>query len=186
MKIFSFDEFIAEKKAIRPDDSHNVPKHVTAPEKFKHGSDPKFAKWLEVKTSTIPNAGNGLFAKKAFHKGEKIDEYTGTIISAEKADEITNNAKPGDISADYLINLSNGKVLDCYKTKCLAGIANDAEGYVKMKGYHNNAEIQELNNNRVFLVATKDIPEGAEIFVAYGPAYWEEYKKNLKLDSASS
>jgi hypothetical protein len=130
---------------------------------------------LIVKTSTIPNAGNGLFAQKAFKKGSKIAEYTGTVISAKAADK---KASATDGSADYLINLSTGKVLDVFASKCLAGIANDAEGFVKTKGFANNSEIQEDDEVRVWLVATKNIPAGGEILVGYGEEYWKVWKEN--------
>ncbi len=36
---------------------------------------------VEVKLSLIPDAGNGLFAIKKFHKGDIICEYSGKVIS---------------------------------------------------------------------------------------------------------
>ena len=34
----------------------------------------------------------------------------------------------------------------------------------------------------MFIVAKKDIPAGAEIFVDYGREYWQNVRHNLKLD----
>ena len=36
---------------------------------------------FEVKKSTIPGSGKGLFAKRDFKKGERILEYLGEIIT---------------------------------------------------------------------------------------------------------
>ena len=36
-------------------------------------------KFLEVKPSTLPGSGSGLFTQKAIAKGERIIEYTGKI-----------------------------------------------------------------------------------------------------------
>lgn len=130
---------------------------------------------LKVKTSTIPHAGNGLFTTKLIKKGEDIAEYTGTVITAKEADA---KADAKDGSGDYLITLNSKKVLDVFGSKCLAGIANDAEGFQKLKGYSNNAEIYQDSKSHVWLAATKDIPAGSEIFVAYGKAYWDNWKAN--------
>lgn len=40
---------------------------------------------VEVKQSCIPNAGNGLFAKRSFHEGELVCEYTGKVKSLMEA-----------------------------------------------------------------------------------------------------
>lgn len=40
---------------------------------------------VEVKQSCIPNAGNGLFAKRSFHEGELVCEYTGKVKSFMEA-----------------------------------------------------------------------------------------------------
>jgi len=133
-------------------------------------------KKVEVRKSTIPNAGNGLFALKDFKKDDKIDQYTGRVISSDEADELANNAKPHDPSIEYFIALDNGKVLDVYKSDCLARIANDAEGYSKIKGFSNNSKIMEYPGSKIFLVATKNIPAGSEIFTGYGKHYWDNYK----------
>ena len=55
--------------------------------------------------------------------------------------------------------------------------ANDARGLVTTKGIGNNSRyvVDEL---KVFIEATKDIPAGSEIFVSYGREYWDVMRKN--------
>ena len=42
---------------------------------------------LEVKQSTIPSIGRGLFVKNTFHTGDIISECRGTIIKKSSCDE---------------------------------------------------------------------------------------------------
>lgn len=42
-----------------------------------------------------------------------------------------------------------------------------------LEGFTRNAEIQVIEKDRVFLVSTKDIEPGEEIYIAYGFDYWD-------------
>ena len=129
---------------------------------------------LLVKRSTIPNAGNGLFAGRDYKKHEKIGEFTGKQITVEEADDKANEGGP---EADYLITLSNGMILDVYDSGCPVGVANDAEGFAET-GFKNNSVITEYLGSRVWLCATQKILAGSEIFAPYGEDYWDNYRKN--------
>ena len=65
--------------------------------------------------------------------------------------------------------------------KALARYANDARGLFRVKELNNNAEYVE-EGVRVFIEATKDIPAGGEIFVGYGPEYWQVIRHNMRID----
>ena len=69
-------------------------------------------------------------------------------------------------------------------TDYLARYANDAQGTSKQKGIHNNSEYVE-DNDKVFIVATKDIPAGSEILVSYGKGYWNVGGRCWRLPSAN-
>lgn len=130
---------------------------------------------LVVKRSTLPDAGKGLFTKKAIAKGTKIAEYTGTITKWKEV-EHHDGANP------YIFYVNKNHVIDANTHKdSVARYANDARGLVKIKGLVNNAEFVE-EGVRVFLVAKKDIPKGAEIFVGYGKEYWEVVRYNMRID----
>ena len=131
-------------------------------------------KELEVKTSTIPGAGKGLFTNSFIAKGSQIVEYKGTITTWEKVKD--------DASNGYIYFLKPNYVIDGRDhPKSLARYANDAKGLSKTKGKANNARF--LNEGlRVFLIATKDIDAGEEIFADYGRNYWQTVRKNLAID----
>ena len=133
----------------------------------------QFGSGLEIRPSNIPNSGNGLFATKFFEDESIIDEFTGEIITAEEsmADHFNDKSDRGR----YLISLSNGKVLDVYHSKCFARVANDAEGFQKSE-WENNSELMEDDYGRMYLVATRDIYPGEEVFTAYGEDYWNHFR----------
>jgi uncharacterized protein len=128
--------------------------------------------FLEVKDSTIPNSGKGLFTKTFIPKGSLIVEYKGRHTTWK---EVENDYKNG-----YIYFISNNKVIDAksYK-KALGRYANDASGMSRMKGIKNNS-VYDVRDNKVFIKAVKDIPAGSEILVAYGKDYWEITKKNMQ------
>ncbi len=131
-------------------------------------------KYLEVKRSTIPGAGNGLFTTIDIAKGTWIAEYKGRITTwKEVAHESTNM---------YLYTVNNKHVIDARRTlKSLARYANDARGFTRTKGVTNNC-IYVNDGTRVFVESTKKIPAGSEILVAYGKEYWDVLKENKKLE----
>lgn len=129
---------------------------------------------LVVKKSKLPGAGKGLFTKKFIPRGTKIVEYKGRITTWKDV-----NHHKGENG--YIFYVKRNHVIDAapYK-KALARFANDARGINKVKGMINNAEYKE-SGLRVFIVSTKDIPAGSEIFVDYGKDYWKVIRHNMKL-----
>ncbi len=132
-------------------------------------------KQLEVKESNIPGAGKGLFTNEYIPKGTKIVEYKGKI---RKWEELQYNH-----SNYYIYYVNDNHVIDGGSNKkSLARYINDAKGLKKIKGLTNNAEFI-CDGLRVFVVSTKNIPAGAEIFVGYGKEYWDVIRSNLKVDA---
>ena len=123
---------------------------------------------FSVKKSTIPGAGNGLFTLKNIKKGDRIIEYTGEIIDNDKDDN--------ELSI-YGIGISNDKIIDAKSTQSELGrYSNDCrkESRRKKQCKNNNARFEDDGNDRVYLVATKRIRIGEEIFTDYGNEYWQE------------
>lgn len=132
-------------------------------------------KHLEVKRSTIPGAGKGLFTKKEITKGTHIVEYKGKVTTWKEADH--RDGKNG-----YIYYVKRNHVIDASNDpKALARYANDARGLQKVKGKQNNAEYLE-EGVRTFIVAAQSIPAGSEILVGYGKEYWDAIKFNIKLE----
>lgn len=140
-------------------------------------------KVLEVKRSTIPGSGKGLFTKKPIVKGSTIVEYKGKISDWESADH-------DDGNNPYIFYVNRNHVIDASKRlSALARYANDGLGLKRVKGLSNNSTYV-TKGKRVFIKATKDIPAGAEILVDYGRDYWKVIRKNyadkLKAEAASA
>jgi SET domain-containing protein len=129
---------------------------------------------LVVKKSTLPGTGMGLFTKVLIPKGTRITEYKGKIMTWKEVQADV------DDHLGYVFWFNNQYVIDAWKTKKgIAHFANDAMGITRVPGIRNNSEYQ-TEKKRCYIVATKDIPAGAEIFVAYGKEYWDAIRFNLK------
>lgn len=133
-------------------------------------------KELEIKPSTIPGSGNGLFTKVAISKGTRIVEYKGRITTWKEVKNNWTNVYLYTVKPNYVIDASGSK-------KMLARYVNDARGLTKIKGVTNNSEFVN-DGYRVYIVAVKDIAAGEEIFTAYGKEYWDVARANLKLEKA--
>jgi SET domain-containing protein len=132
--------------------------------------DPTF---LFVKDSSLPNCGKGLFTKVAIKKGAIIVEYKGEKITWAEGLKRNENHP---FQSPYLFYISAKNCIDAeYTLDALARYANDAKGHTKVKGLNNNAEYAVIK--RVpYIVATKNINAGEEIFVSYGDDYWKAMK----------
>lgn len=127
---------------------------------------------LYLKKSTIPNAGLGLFTDKAIKKGDTVIEYTGEIVTWPEALKRDKKGKGG-----YVFHITDKHCIDAYPVPdALAKYANDARGFSRVKGKKNNS-VYETRKKQAFIVATRNIDAGEEIFVWYGADYW----KNLEL-----
>ncbi|MBK9285231.1 MAG: SET domain-containing protein [Sphingobacteriaceae bacterium] len=130
---------------------------------------------LQVKRSRLPKAGKGLFTKQAIKKGEAVIEYKGEIINWKEYSIRVKENRDG-----YLFFVNNKHCIDAYPTpKHIARYANDASGLVRVKGLRNNC-VYEVHNNKCFIVATRNIEAGEEIFVDYTKEYWDSVRYNIK------
>lgn len=130
---------------------------------------------LIVKKSLLPNAGKGLFTSKPIKKNSKIIEYKGEIIDWKEYEKRVKEDKDG-----YLFFINKNRCIDAYPTPGFkARYANDAAGLSRTPGLKNNA-IYEVFGDKCFIVSTRDIAAGEEIFVQYGKDYWDCIRYNIK------
>lgn len=126
---------------------------------------------VKVKKSQLPKAGNGLFALKAFRRGDIVCEYEGEIVTWAECERRSDEGHEG-----YVFFFSKNRCVDAYFTPWAFGrYANDARGIGRVEGLRNNAQYEIKTRNgekRVFIVATMSIQPGEEIFVHYGDDYW--------------
>jgi len=131
-------------------------------------------KYLLVKRSQIDGAGRGLFTKKFIPAGTRIIEYKGVVNTWKEVDH--KNGGNG-----YIFYINRNRVIDAWPYKqALGRYANDARGSRKKKSLLNNSEYI-VENGRVFIESTEDIPAGAEILVDYGKEYWNIIRYNRQF-----
>ena len=116
---------------------------------------------VEIRPSTIPGAGFGLFALQDFEAGERILAYEGQLIDK---DELL--SRYGDETAPYAFKISENKYVD---GACARGTAS----FINTNPGRNNAALRAFHGSKTlppgaFVKATKKIKAGKEIFVSYG------------------
>ncbi len=137
---------------------------------------PFLDKHLYLKTSRIPGAGKGLFTRVGIPKGTRITEYKGRIQSwKDVKDQDGHNAYLFRVNSRVTINALNYK-------KSFGRYANDAKGFERVKGLHNNADY-ETEGNRCYLDAIRNIKKGEEILVEYGGNFWALLRRIRKEKS---
>lgn len=127
----------------------------------------QYKHYLKIKTSLISNSGKGLFVTDPqdsthreiiFDKGEIIVKYCGEIIDLHELED-----RYGAHTAPYAVKISNNRFEDCAKTRGVGSLANTKAG-------DNNATFS-IYRGFASLRATKNIRNGDEIYLSYGPAY---------------
>lgn len=135
------------------------------------------AKLLEVKDSTIPQSGKGLFVATDVAKGTIITEYMGRRTAWADVED--------DVDNPYIYFIDEDNIIDASKSVNTFGrYANDAAGLSRIKGLKNNSEYFE-ENKRIYIKAIANISAGSEVFVSYGKDYWKQIRENNKIDTAA-
>lgn len=135
---------------------------------------------LIIKKSRLPGAGKGLFTTKVIRQNSKIIEYRGEIIGYN---EYRRRARREE--DQYLFYLRRDLCIDAlYTLQYKARYANDAAGIIRIKGMHNNSDYV-IFGDKCFIVASRDIKKGEEIFVNYTRSYWDYMRKRMKRKKRS-
>ena len=130
---------------------------------------------LVIKKSKLPGAGKGLFTTKAIRKDTKVIEYRGEIIGYK---EYRRRARKEQ--DHYLFYLRRELCIDSlYTPQYKARYANDAAGITRLKGIRNNSDFV-IYDDKCFIVSSRDIKAGEEIFVNYTKPYWDCMRKRMK------
>ncbi|MBP9821621.1 MAG: SET domain-containing protein [Candidatus Pacebacteria bacterium] len=105
--------------------------------------------------------GLGLFAARAFKRGERVIEYVGEIISTDDA-----NTRGGK----YLFEINSKITIDGKARSNVARYINH--------GCKPNCEAR-TSKNRVFIHAARAITPGEELTYDYGTEYVDEFIKPI-------
>lgn len=120
---------------------------------------------LCVKESSVPGAGQGVFATRRFPEGTLLCKYHGELLTHEQKVE----RYPGDITGPYAIDVGkDGHAIDGIAVRGIGPMINHAP-----EGKSPNAEYVENDdgNLTVSIFATCPIKPGEEIFTEYGEQY---------------
>jgi SET domain-containing protein len=134
-----------------------------------------YEKNLEIRTSQIPHAGNGVYTKVAIPKGAYLGAYTGEFITEEEYFR-----REAADRWQYMMGL-----LDCAKPHT-GGIAtiDGINGNVFTRMNYAPSEFQNVKFVKICeapfvkIVALRDIAAGEELWVDYGPNYLYDFMKD--------
>jgi SET domain-containing protein len=134
-----------------------------------------YERHLEIRTSTIPHAGNGVFTTVAIPKGAYLGAYTGEFITEEEF-----RRRSAASRWQYMMGL-----LDCARPH--------SGGLVTIDGINGNAftrmnyappEFQNVRFEKICeapfvrIVALRDVAAGEELWVDYGPRYRYDFMED--------
>ena len=123
---------------------------------------------FEIRESSIPDIGLGLFAKRLVRPGDTIGAYTGIIIDDAQSEE-----EPY-VSSRYL-----GWVCkDCW----IVG-DSDEGNYTRFINHSKRPNAELVTSTRwksARIKAIRLIRPGGEVFFDYGDEYWEALESEVK------
>ena len=139
----------------------------------------EYDKRTAVKQSTIPNAGNGLFAVVKIKKGEVIGELGGRLVS--DGDPAHGNHYIASIPECAWKKTHPYKSIDSKDYGANVSRINFAPSEINgIETHFQNAAIKQICKEPYFtFIALTDIEPGTEIWSSYGPSY--EYDKFMKV-----
>jgi len=131
---------------------------------------------VEVRPSGIIGAGNGLFAARAFGKGDVVTFVDGPVVS----DSVVRSRDPS-LNTHVRTLMSHFLVVDALRSpqqgKGGGSFANDPldKESINVRFEVCDCTDAERFGKVVVLRALRAIDSGEEIFVSYGPGYWRRY-----------
>lgn len=156
----------------------------------------KHANKIMIRKSSLDGANQGLFAKKVFHKGDRVCEYAGYIkTKTEMADLYQRNFEDytkhhkyvRDLDDDHVVvgshllaendmfksgvYVNDGACLDLNITYNPSIHKEILAEYVKNSRAKQNVEAV-VEDGKIYYVALKRIKKGEEFYAHYGKHYW--------------
>jgi hypothetical protein len=141
-------------------------------------SDAFAEKILEIKKSSIPNSGLGVWAKEGIARGTALGRYSGIAMNKEALDALY-----GDKLAEYALTVTCARQEDCgFDSKGGSkhephSIIIDAKSNGNWASRINDGPHSGFSANVAFgddgtVYVTKNIKGGEELFADYGSDYW--------------
>lgn len=121
---------------------------------------------LEIRPSTIPHAGQGLFALRSFSSGETLCEYTGDVMTFWQHQR----------TRDWTYVVATGK------NRFVNG---ERYPFAKARYINHHFDPEKINavffdaaDGRILVNAIRPIRAGEEIYADYGARYWNRVRWN--------
>lgn len=137
---------------------------------------------LELKTSTIPNAGRGIFAKELIIANTSLGEYTGKWVSKDEFEKFSDDLKQKGFEYGWEVNDYRGNKNRPKGIKLKDGITI---GYIDAREETDGNYLRFINHSstndnvrafqvkdKIYYLTTRDIQPGEELFVDYGPQFF--------------
>ena len=162
-------------------ESKKISTESVTPSTKRQRRQPGYALKTEVRQSTIPGAGDGLFMLETAKKGDRVAVYFGDRLTAEQA-------KNRD--SDYIVKVNKNLYLDARDV-----LESNKGRYVNHggPGYTNNARLgsgrtpatcRRTGRPWISIIAQKTIKPGDEIFMPYGKGWiwpWQNRAKCKRM-----
>ncbi|TGN11841.1 SET domain-containing protein [Leptospira ilyithenensis] len=116
---------------------------------------------FEVKPSSVPGIGMGLFTKQTLYKGDTVGYYQGKIITDDDAES------PKYVDSKYLLWICKDWWI--YGEGKLSNYTR----FINHSGKPNAELVTSVRWKTARFKVLKTIPEGKEIFFNYGKDYWD-------------
>jgi uncharacterized protein len=131
---------------------------------------------IKIAKSTIPDAGNGVFAQVDIPKGKFLAYYIGELITEKEFQKLADTSYIFAIETVKTIN-KNKKPIDRIfyidatniKTSNWTRYVNGAKTPKQEKMINIESKQKGLN---ICYYTTKDIKKGSELIMSYGDEYW--------------
>lgn len=133
---------------------------------------------LEIKTSLIPGAGKGVFAKKDFPSGAVLGVYSGKFITNDEHWELYRKDKWHYVMglSDCALKNTNGyTAIDGQNGNIFTRINHAPEKF------RNTKFIKLCESPYVQIATTKAIKKGEELYIDYGPNYVYDFMENQEV-----
>ncbi|KAH0472019.1 MAG: hypothetical protein KVP17_005218 [Porospora cf. gigantea B] len=116
---------------------------------------------LEVRQSTLPGAGLGLFTTRLYQDTDHICTYSGTVLSLRQFLLTTDKRYVmGGFGLNHHVDAKD-------HPEVLARYINDNRPDLR-----NCRMMKDVNLKQAKVIAIQEIPPGTELFASYGQRYW--------------
>ena len=125
---------------------------------------------FEIRHSSIPQAGMGIFAKEPISANQRIGHYQGELKTSEQFEKMRDTTYTFEISK---------KVANRYKLFYIDAKNKRKSNFLRyINGAKTSSQRRKINTTayqykeKIFYKTTKAVKAGEELIIDYGDSYW--------------